>query len=177
MSKYRRGICPECKVKEGDSSRKALYQCKSCERWFCAEHFEPRLVRIPDYDVFAKYPEVRVTFEKESRRENGHPDFAYSLKRFRELEMEEKLHSKLIKDALNRSKAYRKKTPRKEIAVEKHTQLQAITEPLDNCPKCGSRHLTITFGEKSEIYGCLDCLFEWKHPCIKKRKKKRFGIF
>ena len=147
LSKYRRGVCPECKVKEGDSRKKTLYQCNLCERWFCAKHFEPKLVRIPDYKSFVKYPEARVIFEKE-RREDGHPDFAYSLKRIKELDMEEKLYSKLIEDALNRSKAYRKKTPKK------------------GCPKCGSTipPAVLAFDKKNESLQCRTCGYSWKQP-------------
>lgn len=216
MSKYKRDVCPECKVKEGDPSRKILYQCKLCERWFCAKHFHPRLVRIPDYDAFVKYPEVRVSLEKEWRREDGHPDFAYSLKRFKELDMEEKLHSKLVEDALNRSKAYRKKKLRKDICPKCGSTKQFIeeqafnkesvtmeckicsfkwtqprfkegekpSEPLtiverDFCPSCHSdRKPAITYGEKFEIFECLDCGYEWKVPTERKeKKKKRFGVF
>ena len=130
MSKYKRDVCPECKVKEGDSRKKTLYQCNLCERWFCAKHFEPKLVRIPDYKAFAKYPEARVIFEKE-RREDGHPDFEYSLKRIKELDMEEKLYSKLIEDALNRSKAYRKPIPRE---TEKEGKLYFVKEESPTSP-------------------------------------------
>jgi len=213
LSKYKHGVCPECKVKESDSSKKILYQCKFCERWFCAKHFEPRLVQIRDYDAFVKYPEVRVSFEEEWRREDGHPDFAYSVKRFEELDMEEKLHSKLIADALNRSKAYRKKTPRKDICPKCGSTKQFIEEQAFNketvsvkckicgfkwtqprfkerekppeppiiaernfCPSCHSKQKAVTYGEKFEIFECLNCGFEWKVP-PEKKKKKRFGIF
>jgi DNA-directed RNA polymerase subunit M/transcription elongation factor TFIIS len=215
LSKYKHGVCPECKVKEGDSSKKVLYQCKFCERWFCAKHFEPRLAFIRDLKAFSKYPEVRVTFEEEWRREDGHPDFAYSLERFKELDMEEKLLSKLIEDALNRSKAYGKKKPRKDICPKCGARKQFITEQAFNketvsmkckicgfkwtqprfregekpsepsitterdfCPSCHShRKPAITYGEKFEIFECLECGFEWKVPPEKKKKKKRFGIF
>ncbi|KPV63018.1 MAG: hypothetical protein AOA66_1088 [Candidatus Bathyarchaeota archaeon BA2] len=122
----------------------------------CAKHFEPKLVRIPDYDAFVKYPEVRITFEKEWR-EDGHPDFAYSLKRFKELDMEEKLHSKLIEAALNRSKAYRKKTPRKDI-----------------CPKCGSTKQFMeeqAFNKETVSMKCKICGFKWTEPRFKEKEK------
>ena len=166
MSKYERGVCPECKVKENDSSKKILYQCKSCERWFCAKHFEPRLVHIPDYDAFARYPEVKVTLEEEWRREDGHPDFAYSLKRFQELDMEEKIHSKLIETALNRSKAYRKKTLKATHIRESlpvYTDIQAKSKTETQCPKCGSGHTMCTaYREKFSHLQCLNCGFKWK---------------
>jgi len=149
LSKYKRGVCPECKVKESDSRRKTLYQCKLCDRWFCAKHFEPKLVRIPDFSKLAKYPEIAVILEKE-KREEGHPDFEYSLKRFKELDMEKKLHSKLIEDALNRSKAYRKKTPKKDI-----------------CPNCGSTKQFIgvqAFDKETVNMHCKICDYEWTQP-------------
>mgnify|MGYP001332329653 CR=1 FL=1 len=105
MANYERGICPECKVKEGNSIEKTLYQCKSCERWFCTKHFEPRLAFIKDLKSPPKYPEIRAALDKEMERKDGHPCFTYSRKRFEELVEEEKLRSKRIEEALDRSKA------------------------------------------------------------------------
>lgn len=194
MSEIKRGICPECKVKEDDSSRKALYKCRLCERWFCAKHFEPRLAYIRDLKAVAKYPDVRVSFEKEWRREDGHPDFAYSLKRFRELDMEAELHSKLIEEALNRSKAYRKKTPKRETTPEKPiARLTPVQEPsqvsapvrakLVSCPKCSSERTMITaVREEFDVFECLECHHNWKHlggvpdRDLKKKTKRKTRI-
>ena len=60
---------------------------------------------IKDLKSISKHPEIRVALEKEWERKYGHPCFAYSRKRFEELAEEEKLRSKLIEDALDRSKA------------------------------------------------------------------------
>jgi len=137
MRKYRIGVCRECKVKENDSSRKRLYQCPYCETWFCTKHFDPRLAFIKDLKAIVKYPEARATFEQEEwRREDGHPDFAYSRKRFEELDMEEELRLKLINDALNRSKwgkAYgEEKLERKKVDIKPEPSAEEYLEKLQS---------------------------------------------
>jgi len=61
--------------------------------------------------------------------------------------------------------------------LEKTPQPPIIAE-RDFCPNCSSyRRQAITYGEKFEIFECLECGFEWKVPQEIKKKKKRFWIF
>ena len=45
-------------------------------------------------------PEIRVLYDTENQKKDGHPDFEYSRRRFRELDIEEKRQNELIKQAL-----------------------------------------------------------------------------
>jgi len=67
-SKYQIDICPECKVKEGDPSKKRVYQCPYCGRWFCERHLEPRLALFKDFVHYIKNVELRTKVEKEWRK-------------------------------------------------------------------------------------------------------------
>jgi hypothetical protein len=79
-----------------------------CERWFCEKHLEPKLAFIKDVEAIDKIPEIRVLYytEIEGKEGKGHPDFDYSRRRFRELDIEEKRRNELIKQALDRMNHY-----------------------------------------------------------------------
>jgi len=65
-----------------------------------------------------------------------------------------------------------------EVRKAKKLSESPIITETDYCPSCHSnRKQTVTFGKEFEIFECLTCGFKWKVPEIKKRKKKRFGIF
>jgi hypothetical protein len=117
---FRIDICVECKVRDGDSSKKKVFKCGLCERWFCEKHREPRLAFIRDLKAMARFPELRVLFGGEWNREDGHPDLEYSRRKFRELEIEEKRRNELIKQALDRMNHYYAEVeiPEKPIDVE-----------------------------------------------------------
>lgn len=111
-------VCIECKVRDGDSSKKKVFKCGLCERWFCEKHIEPRLAFIRDLEAMARFPEIRVMLDSEWNREDGHPDFAYSRKKFEEIEMEEKKRNELIKQALDRMNRY-------------YAEAEILEEPID----------------------------------------------
>ena len=79
-----------------------------CERWFCEKHLEPRLAFIKDLEAIDKIPEIRVLYyaEIEGKEGQGHPDFEYSRRKFRQLDIEEKRRNDLIKQALDRMNHY-----------------------------------------------------------------------
>jgi hypothetical protein len=79
-----------------------------CERWFCEKHIEPKLAFIKDLKAIDKIPEIRVLYhaEIEGKEGKGHPDFEYSQRKFRELDIEEKRQNELIKQALDRMNHY-----------------------------------------------------------------------
>jgi len=51
-------------------------------------------------------PKIRALYYTEMQRENGHPDFEYTRRKFRELDIEEKRRNVLIKKALDRMNHY-----------------------------------------------------------------------
>lgn len=112
--------CVECVVRERDFSQKTIYRCKLCDRWFCEKHIEPRLAFIRDLRAIEHSPEVRVLYYTEMRCENGHPDFEYSRRKFRQLDIEEKKRNELIKQALDKMNHYYTEVeiPEKPIDVE-----------------------------------------------------------
>jgi ribosomal protein L37AE/L43A len=164
---YQVGICVECKVRNNDVAEKRLYQCKYCDRWFCEEHLEPRIAFIRDLETIIKSPAQRALFYEEWKREDGHPDFAFSRKRFEELDIEEKIRSRLIKEALDRLKEhpYRpepEREPRKTF--KKYDTPFREYEPPQKpvCPNCGSlRTMTTAFRKEFETFECLKCHHTW----------------
>jgi hypothetical protein len=109
------GICPECKVRESDSSKKTLYQCRFCERWFCFRHLDQKLAVFRDFKKPIKDRRLQDMIEEDWKRRDGHPDFQYTLDRLKEYEVEKRIDRKIIIDLLNRSKAYGKRKPKKRI--------------------------------------------------------------
>jgi hypothetical protein len=102
-------VCVECCVRERDLSQKKVYRCELCDRWFCEKHIEPRLAFIRDLEAIDNIPEIRVLYFteiKEKKQKEGHPDFEYSRRKFRELDIEEKRRNELIKQALDRMNHY-----------------------------------------------------------------------
>jgi hypothetical protein len=91
-----------------------------CDRWFCEKHLEARLAFIKDFGAIEDSPEIRVLYDTEMQKENGHPDFEYSRRRFRELDIEERRQNELIKQALDRMNHYYEdvEIPEKPIDAE-----------------------------------------------------------
>jgi len=114
---WRIDICVECKVRNGDSSKKKVFKCGLCERWFCKKHLNPRLAFIKDLEAIEKIPEIRVLYYTEVEGKEGHPDFEYSRRKFRELKIEEKRRNELIKQALDRMNHYYVETEDSEVEV------------------------------------------------------------
>jgi hypothetical protein len=98
--------CVECVVRERDFSEKTVYRCELCDRWFCERHSEPRLAFIRDLNAIENSPEARALYYTEMKREDGHPDFAYTKMRLWELHIEEKNRNELIKQALDKMNSY-----------------------------------------------------------------------
>jgi hypothetical protein len=114
--------CVECCVRDRDFSQKKVYRCELCDRWFCENHLEPRLVFVKNLDAIENIPEAKALYftEIEGKEEKGHPDFEYSRRKFQELKMEEKGLNELIKQALDRMNHYYDEVeiPEKPIDLE-----------------------------------------------------------
>jgi ribosomal protein L37AE/L43A len=157
---YHIDVCPECKVREEDSSEKKLYQCQYCERWFCERHLEPRLAVIRDLKTTIKDVAWRDMVEEEWRRKDGHPDYAYTWERLNEVKIEKELIRAKINAFLDKSRVYRKPTLR-ETEKEGREYLGARESFV--CPKCGSKRVMSTaMREEFEAFECLSCHHTWK---------------
>lgn len=140
----------ECCVRDGGFSQKKVYRCELCERWFCERHIEPRLAFIRDLRAIEDSPEVRALYYTEMQYENGHPDFEYSRRKFRELDIEEKKRNELIKQALDRINHYYDDAliPEKPVDVEADRKKRVETllkeeEEIDKSRPIQGRKITI----------------------------------
>ncbi len=97
-------ICPECKVREGDSSRKRLYKCRYCGRYFCKRHLPPRLAVLRSAIESIKDPILREKAYREWRKPNGHPDWIWTKKFFEELKTKEEERREKFFETLDRWK-------------------------------------------------------------------------
>lgn len=134
--------CDECCPKERDFSKKTVYKCELCNRWFCERHVEPRLAYIKDWRAIDDSPEMRAFYYAEMQREDGHPDFEYSRRRITGLGLEEIKRNKLIKQALDGMNHYYHDEPLPEKPVDEVTArkrtveiLQKEEEELDKEPQ------------------------------------------
>jgi len=84
------GICPECKVREDDSSEKKLYQCPHCKNWFCEKHIEPKLVLTWNEIQGTKDPFLKEKLYEEWRKEGNHPCPTWTIQYFENLEIKQK---------------------------------------------------------------------------------------
>ena len=86
---YKIGVCVECKVRDGDSSKKKLYQCPYCGRWFCEKHIEPRIATTRGAIEQISDPVLRDKVLEEWRKPDGHPDTVWTKKYFEDLKKQE----------------------------------------------------------------------------------------
>jgi len=86
---YKTGVCVECKVRDGDSSKKKLYQCPYCGRWFCEKHIEPRIATTREAIEQISDPVLRDKVLEEWRKPNGHPDVVWTKKYFEDLKKQQ----------------------------------------------------------------------------------------
>jgi ribosomal protein L37AE/L43A len=96
------GICPECKVREKDSSEKKLYQCPHCKEWFCEKHVEPKLVITWSAIERTRDRILKEKLYEEWRKEGGHPCSVWTMQYFENLEMKEKEEREKFLKALDK---------------------------------------------------------------------------
>jgi hypothetical protein len=103
-------------------------------------------------DAIENIPEIRALYFLESEQlesEKGHPDFEYSRRKFRELEIEERRRNELIKQALDRMNHYYAEVeiPEKPIDLEeerKRTVEMLLKEEAEiDKPKTADSHKTV----------------------------------
>lgn len=105
VKESRVGICEECSVKNGDISEKLVYRCELCNKWFCEQHRAPKFPYFVDWDTISDVqgdPIIKASFYTDYRREGGHPDFIFFRRTIEASELEEKIRTQLIKQAIDR---------------------------------------------------------------------------
>jgi hypothetical protein len=98
---YKFGVCVECKVREGDSSKKKLHQCPYCGKWFCEKHIEPRLTTTKDKIERTRDPVLKEKLYEEWKRKDGHPDYSWTKKYLENLEIKEREEIRKAWEALD----------------------------------------------------------------------------
>jgi len=97
---YKIGVCAECKVRDGDSSKKKLYQCPYCGRWFCEKHIEPRIATTRGAIEQISDPVLRDKVLEEWRKPDGHPDTVWTKKYFEDLKKQQEEEREKFWEAL-----------------------------------------------------------------------------
>jgi hypothetical protein len=88
------GICPECKVREKDSSEKKLQQCPYCKEWFCEKHVEPKLVITWSAIEKTRDRILKEKLYEEWRKDGHHPCSVWTMQYFESFEIKEKEEEK-----------------------------------------------------------------------------------
>lgn len=96
------GICPECKVREDDSSEKKLYQCSYCKEWFCEKHVEPKLVITWSAIERTRDRILKEKLYEEWRKEGHHPCSVWTMQYFESFEIKEKEEREKFLKALDK---------------------------------------------------------------------------
>jgi len=137
------GICYECMTKNNDSSKKQVYQCGLCNKWFCELHSKPKLPYFVDWETIFDIqgnPEIKALFYSEYRRRNGHADFIYLRQTIESLKNEKKFQNELIQQAIDKM-------------VEANWK-RGNTTPIDNALEASALEVEKGMTETTEnIYG------------------------
>jgi|YelNatPaOPRAMG01_1025707.scaffolds.fasta_scaffold12410_4 hypothetical protein len=112
--KYIFGVCPECKVRENDSSRKKLFKCPYCGEYFCEKHLPPRITTTRSTIEQIKNPVLRDKVLEEWRKPDGHPDVEWSTKYFEELKLKEEETKEKFWETIERLKELREKEEKEQ---------------------------------------------------------------
>jgi len=116
------GVCVECKVRNGDYSKKELYYCPYCGRWFCKEHIEPRIATTRGAIEKISDPVLRDKVLEEWRRPDGHPDFIWTKNYFEELKKKQEEERKKFWEAIEDLKKLKKEEEKPKEVVETSTR-------------------------------------------------------
>jgi len=68
-------VCPVCRVGEVVSSKKKVYPCSYCERWFCKKHLEPKVSVFSPTQVTIKDLAWKDFIRRNWKNKDGHPDY------------------------------------------------------------------------------------------------------
>jgi len=98
---------------------------------------------------------------------DGHPDYAYTRQRLRQLEIETKEEIVKLMAFLDITKALQQQPSK----VQKEGKRREVTKSdvpfysTSKCPKCGSINVYFSaYDENYEYIQCMKCKFNWKKP-------------
>lgn len=114
------GICYECSTKDGDSSKKAVYHCDICKKWFCELHLKPKFPYFVDWETqfdVQGNPAVKAMFYSEYGRQDGHADFVYLRNTIEKIEAEKTLQNKIIQEKIDKMAEFGSKRSSLEILI------------------------------------------------------------
>jgi len=138
-------VCPECKVRENDSSEKKLYQCPYCKGWFCEKHIEPKLVITWSAIEGTKDPFSKEKLYEEWKKEGNHPCSIWTMQYFENFETKKREEREKFLKALDKIEKMKKinlyaksskKFPKKErsfkfSSIKKFSKLKFTSESID----------------------------------------------
>ena len=126
------GICPECKIRENDSSKKRLYKCRYCGRYFCKRHLPPRLAVMRNAIEEIKDPVLKDKVYEEWRKPNGHPDWIWTRRYFQKLRKKEEEERKKFFELLDKWKKPIKKPEKRPIvpSIIKTPSIEKVKTPI-----------------------------------------------
>ncbi len=136
QQKYKIGICSECKVREGDLSKKKLYECRFCKEWFCKFHLRPKIVGVANFKN-PNYNDLELI--EESHKPGGHPCYPYMKYKKAEQKREEEKR-RIALDRLLKSESFEEKieTPIGiTIPEEECSYYSCHKKAVDRCKYCG----------------------------------------
>ena len=98
------GICYECSTQDLYSSKKKVYHCEICKKWFCEKHLKPKYPYFVDWETVFDVqgnPEIKELFYSEHGKKEGHPDFVYLRKTVEAMKNEKKLQDERIQQRID----------------------------------------------------------------------------
>ncbi len=87
-----------------DSSKKPVFHCVICRKWFCEQHLKPKFPYFVDWETqfdVQGNPAVKAMFYSEYGRQDGHTDFVYLRWKIEKMEVENKLQDKIIQEKID----------------------------------------------------------------------------
>ncbi len=107
--------------------KNGLSKCNYCEKYFCDDHVEPRMVLTLRQINRIKEP-MRSSLEKEYRNEGGHPDLVFTQKHWEEIQEEHKEQNEKMWRAMDRLKET-KNIPSAPVFSELPENIKRILNP------------------------------------------------
>lgn len=152
------GICYECSTKNQDSSKKEVFHCDKCRKWFCKQHLEAKFPYFVDWETqfdVQGNPAVKSMFYSEYRRKEGHADFEYLRTKIIEMELEEQYRDWLIQKAIDNMVEANRARNEKAASIAITSVRSGLIEqdnPLKRTTKTYENKFGHTFSVPKEVY-------------------------
>jgi hypothetical protein len=175
------GICYECCTKDNDSSKKPVYRCDVCGKWFCELHLKPKLPYFVDWETqfdVQGNPAVKALFYSEYGRKDGHSDFVYLRKTVEAIELEKKNQNSKIQENIDKMMEFGSSRSSLEILIsgkEKETYQngwgQTFTVPYEVYSNKIYRDKLHGVNTQNEVNGILNDFYFNGKTLIEKEKQ------